>query len=186
MNIAHIEERSYVNGPGCRFVIWTQGCSIRCKGCANRSMWDSRPNRVIPAEALFESILAGRPALEGLTLSGGEPLDQYGETLTLLELCADRGISAMVYTGYQTGQITEKGMARLFDLADILITGPYEEDKRTLNRQWTGSTNQQIHFLSSRYKDYAPQDANYVEVSLDAAGGLAVTGFPPIDAGMMT
>jgi anaerobic ribonucleoside-triphosphate reductase activating protein len=61
---------------------------------------------------------------------------------------------------------------------DILITGRYEEAKRTLQRQWIGSTNQEIHFLSNRYADYSLKNGNYVEVSIEEDGSLTVLGFP--------
>ncbi|GHU51530.1 hypothetical protein FACS1894200_11800 [Spirochaetia bacterium] len=64
------------------------------------------------------------------------------------------------------------------DWTDILITGRYDKDKRTLEHQWIGSTNQEIHFVSSRYRDYQMQDANYMEINIDGTGSITVLGFP--------
>ena len=178
MNIAHIEKQSFIYGPGCRFVIWTQGCSIRCKGCWNHSMWDFSLKHEIPVSELFDQIAALGNKVEGITLLGGEPLDQYQETRMLLQLCANTGLSAMLFTGYELKEMEEKGISDIQKYLDILITGRYEESKRTLQHQWIGSTNQEIHFLSDRYANYDKKDGNYLEISIDEDGSLTVLGFP--------
>jgi anaerobic ribonucleoside-triphosphate reductase activating protein len=177
MNIAYIEERSYIYGPGCRFVIWTQGCSIHCAGCWNDTLWDFRDNRLMSVEQIFAQVV-NIDRIEGITLLGGEPLDQYEETLALARKCQDKGLSVMVFTGYEMAEIHKKGMAAIIDYTDILITGRYDKDKRTLYHQWIGSTNQEIHFLSSRYQDYRKLDANYLEINIDEMGSITVLGFP--------
>jgi anaerobic ribonucleoside-triphosphate reductase activating protein len=178
MNIANIEEQSFIYGPGCRYVIWTQGCSIHCKGCWNKAMWDFMPKMEITVPQLFYRISQYQDKIEGLTLLGGEPLDQYEETLMLLRLCAKASLSTMLFTGYEMRELTEKGMNGIIKNLDILITGRYEERKRTLNHQWIGSVNQEIHFLSDRYKDYKIVNANYTELSLVEDGSITVLGFP--------
>ena len=180
MNIAHIEKQSYIYGPGCRYVIWTQGCSIRCKGCWNQSMWDFTPKHDIAVSELFDQITALDEKIEGVTILGGEPLDQYEETLTFLQVCAKAGLSTMLFTGYELQEITQKGMSDIQKYLDILITGRYEEAKRTLQHQWIGSTNQEIHFLSDRYADYNIKNGNYMEVSIEEDGSLTILGFPNV------
>jgi len=178
MNIAHIEKQSFIYGPGCRLVLWTQGCSIRCKGCWNQSMWDFTPEHEIAVSELFDQITGMGEKIEGITLLGGEPLDQYKETLTLLQLCTKAGLSKVLFTGYELLEITQKGMSEIQKNLDILITGRYDESKRTLQHQWIGSTNQKIYFLSDRYKHYEIKDANYIEISIDADGSISILGFP--------
>ena len=180
MNIAHIEKQSYIYGPGCRFVIWTQGCSIRCKGCWNQSMWDFTSGRKLPVPGIFNRITAMEKDIEGITLLGGEPLDQYEETLTLLQLCKKAGLSTMLFTGYELREMQQNGTSDIQRELDILITGRYEEDKRTLRHQWIGSTNQDIHFLSSRYSNYDIKNGNYQEITIEEDGSMTVLGFPGI------
>jgi anaerobic ribonucleoside-triphosphate reductase activating protein len=141
-------------------------------------MWDFSPKNEIAVSKLFDQITALGNKIEGITLLGGEPLDQYEETLLLLRLCKNAGLSAMLFTGYELQEMTEKGIADIQKILDILITGKYEEDKRTLHHQWIGSTNQQIHFLSDRYAGYNIKDGNYLEISIDEDGSLTVLGFP--------
>jgi anaerobic ribonucleoside-triphosphate reductase activating protein len=178
MNIAHIEEQSFIYGPGCRFVIWTQGCSIRCTGCWNEAMWAFAPRLNIGTHQLLDRILQYKGKIEGVTILGGEPLDQYEETLSLLTSCVKSGLSAMLFTGYERYEIQEKCMSAIMDNLDILVTGRYEEEKRTLHHQWIGSTNQNIYFLTERYSNYRMSTANYTELSLDEDGSLTILGFP--------
>jgi len=58
-----------------RFVIWTQGCSMRCEGCANTHMWTPGMGTKIEVAELFEQIVR-EEAIEGVTFLGGEPFDQ--------------------------------------------------------------------------------------------------------------
>jgi anaerobic ribonucleoside-triphosphate reductase activating protein len=181
MNIAHIEEQSFIYGPGCRFVIWVQGCSIHCKGCWNKEMWSFHPNNNFSVTELLSKIKQESSLIEGITLLGGEPLDQFNEVLDLIKECQDIGFSTMIFTGYEMGEIIHKEMRELLDFSDILITGRYEEDKRTLNHQWIGSTNQEVHYLSNKYKTFTQKNSNYVEVTIDEFGGMTFLGFPDED-----
>jgi len=141
-------------------------------------MWDFTPKNEIAVSELFDQITVLGNKIEGITLLGGEPLDQYEETQTLLQLCTNAGLSAMLFTGYELKEMEEKGISDVKKNLDILITGRYEEDKRTLHHQWIGSTNQKIHFLSDRYANYTLKDGNYLEISIDEDGSLTVLGFP--------
>jgi|JI10StandDraft_1071094.scaffolds.fasta_scaffold140437_2 anaerobic ribonucleoside-triphosphate reductase activating protein len=181
MNIAHIEEQSFIYGPGCRFVIWVQGCSIHCKGCWNLEMWSFTARKTLSIEGLFSKIENEKHLIEGITLLGGEPLDQFEEVCQLLSKCRENGLSTMIFTGYEMNEIVEKGMSEIIYQSDILITGRYEETKRTLNHQWIGSTNQEIHFLSDRYKAFVQKNSNYMEISIEESGCTTFLGFPDDD-----
>jgi anaerobic ribonucleoside-triphosphate reductase activating protein len=178
MNIAHIEEQSYIYGPGCRFVIWTQGCSIRCKGCWNQSMWNFKRNILLSVEDIFEKVLEQGDLIEGITLLGGEPLDQFEETFMLLSRIKNTRFSTMLFTGYEISELYAKNRDGIFALTDILITGRYKQEERSMDAQWIGSRNQEIHFFSDRYKNYQIKDANYVEISIDESGACTILGFP--------
>jgi len=178
MNIAHIEEHSFIYGPGCRFVIWVQGCSIRCKGCWNKEMWSITSKNEIPVAELAKKIFAESDIIDGITLLGGEPLDQFNEVSELLVECRKLGLSTMLFTGYEMTEIAEKQITLILDNLDILITGRYEKTKRTMNHQWIGSTNQEIHFLTDRYADYEIENNNYTEITINADGSTTILGFP--------
>lgn len=179
MNVAHIEEKSFIYGPGCRFVIWVQGCSIRCKGCWNSEMWSFEKKSDISVQELLMKIAAEQ--VEGITILGGEPLDQLEDVYMLCTECQSVGLSTMVFTGYELSEIDDAEKAKIYSVTDILVVGRYQESNRTIDKQWIGSTNQQIMFLTDRYSDYEIQDANYMEVDIDLSGKLAVLGFPELD-----
>ncbi len=178
MNIAHIEPYSFIYGPGCRTVLWTQGCSIQCKGCWNTQMWSFEPKMQYSIHELLSQILENKPHIEGITLLGGEPLDQYQDTLELCQKTQENGLSVMLFTGYEMNEIEEKNMQDILLCTDILITGRYDLTKRTLQHQWIGSTNQEIHFLTEKYSQYNVQNNNYVEITLTDTGALNILGFP--------
>ncbi|MBZ0237815.1 MAG: radical SAM protein, partial [Deltaproteobacteria bacterium] len=67
------EPRSRANGPGTRFVIWMQGCSLGCPGCFNPTTHAPAGGELVDTAALLAEVAATR-GLDGLTLSGGEPL----------------------------------------------------------------------------------------------------------------
>jgi len=75
LNVGKIVKRSRVNGPGQRFTIWMQGCTLRCKGCINKELWSKEPNQLIKVSDLFKRIL-NTPDIEGVTYTGGEPFEQ--------------------------------------------------------------------------------------------------------------
>lgn len=127
---------------------------------------------------LFQRIQNEAPAIEGITLLGGEPLDQFEEVAELLAKCREIDISTMLFTGYEMAEITEKKMTSILGDTDILVTGRYDERNRTLNHQWIGSTNQKSHFLSDLHKDFKIEDSNYVEISIDDFGKIELLGFP--------
>jgi anaerobic ribonucleoside-triphosphate reductase activating protein len=178
MNIAHIEEHSFIYGPNCRFVIWVQGCSIRCKGCWNTDMWSFEKKTTLLVQELLRKIENEKEFIEGVTILGGEPLDQYEEVAELLSACREIGLSTMLFTGYEMTEIVEKQMTSILDNLDILITGRYDKTKRTLNHQWIGSTNQEIHFLTDKHNKSNINNGNYVEITLNENGSTNILGFP--------
>ncbi len=181
MNIAHIETQSYIYGPGCRFVIWVQGCSLHCKGCWNAEMWHFEAKKTYSVADLLAEIMLYQSDIEGITLLGGEPLDQYEEVLSLVKCAREKGFSVMLFTGYEMAEMETNFHSEILKYIDILISGRYELAKRTTKHQWIGSTNQAISFLSSRYQDYVLSNHNYVEITLEDSGQVTYLGFPNME-----
>ena len=69
-----IEPRSRANGPGVRFVVWLQGCTLGCPGCFNPLTHDPRAGTERAVDDIVAQLRAVR--VDGLTLSGGEPMQQ--------------------------------------------------------------------------------------------------------------
>jgi anaerobic ribonucleoside-triphosphate reductase activating protein len=143
-------------------------------------MWGFEPNIVLSVAEVFERINEEREFVEGVTILGGEPLDQYAEIFELLKRCKCAGFTTMLFTGYEMYEIEDRGMGKILGWCDILILGRYESTKRTIDRQWIGSTNQEIRFLTERYRNYEINNANHVEISIDENGSMTILGFPEI------
>ena len=178
MNIAYIAENSFIYGPGCRFVIWVQGCAIRCKGCWNQELWDFSTKNEISINELLVKISQELPYIEGITVLGGEPFDQYSELLNLLKETKKRKLSTIVYSGYTKKKLVQKQMHEAFQYIDVLIAGPYIEKYRNVQTAGLiGSTNQKYYFFSDRYSIKDLTKFNETEIEIDESGRLTMYGY---------
>jgi anaerobic ribonucleoside-triphosphate reductase activating protein len=116
-------------GPGRRLGIWFQGCSLGCRGCLARDTWAPGGGREVLVSDLADLWRAAlADGADGLTVSGGEPLDQPAELEKLLQAAhdvrqaADGTADLLVYTGYEASEITSD-KAGAIALADTLVTG---------------------------------------------------------------
>ena len=100
--INSIETMGLVDGPGVRFVVFMQGCPLRCKFCHNPETWKLNDNaEEITPEELLERILRYKPYFKsngGVTFSGGEPLMQKEFLLECLKLCKENNIHTCLDT----------------------------------------------------------------------------------------
>lgn len=176
INVARFVARSSVNGPEERFVIWVQGCGLRCPGCWNPDTFTFAPRQLLGADELF-ALIRSTPGISGVTFTGGEPFAQAAALLPLARLIRKAEMSLVVFTGYELSELRSRSARALLCEIDLLISGRYVESERDLSLQLRGSANQQLHFLTQRYgpQDLAPPA---VEFHIDATGQIAVTGFP--------
>lgn len=165
---------SEVDGPGLRAVVHLAGCTVRCPGCFNRDIWDaSGPNvrRILP-EQLAEEMLAVSPHV---TISGGEPTDQFDALVDLLCELRDRGAqSVILFTGRRAARST-LAVFEVLELVDVVVDGPFVASLP--EREWLrGSRNQEIHVLSERVRR---EDLRQHSVQILVDGDrVTVTGFP--------
>ena len=90
-----------VDGPGVRFVIFTQGCPLRCGCCHNPDTWDIDGGTRVTARQAFSNAIKYKPYFGekgGITISGGEPLIQSEFCLEVFKLCAENGINTCLDT----------------------------------------------------------------------------------------
>jgi Organic radical activating enzymes len=174
INIANLNPESFIYGPGKRFVIWVQGCSIKCPECWNEEMHHFNPQNLIEREELLGQILRAQP-IDGVTVLGGEPLDQSNNLLWLLESLHAVGIHIMLYTGYEVDEIKSNSVFNhICSFADILIPGRYQKDKRNIDLKWRGSSNQTI--ISKNELIF--QDSCDVEIYIEENGKMVFFGYP--------
>ena len=170
------EENEHLYGPGKRLLLFTQGCSIRCEGCINSHLW----NFVEGTDASTEEIVAlcMKEGVEGITLHGGEPLDQSDGLLEIVKALKACGKTVVLFTGYTYKQLTEKAQRVVWRQADIVISGPYVATKRNIYLQFRGSTNQKVYAHRGPYENYRVRDGKTVAIiRVNENGELNRRGF---------
>lgn len=110
--IHSIESMGLADGPGIRFIVFFQGCSLRCAYCHNPDTWDIDGGNEITAEELVERALRFKTYFKssggGVTCSGGEPLLQPEFLIEFLKLCKENGLHTAIDTaGFGRGQYEE-------------------------------------------------------------------------------
>jgi anaerobic ribonucleoside-triphosphate reductase activating protein len=188
-------KQSRVNGPGSRAVIWLQGCSLNCPGCWNPLSHSVEGGMTVEIVSVVQWVadLHANGLIDGLTISGGEPMEQAGALLALLQSLRLRvpQISIGVFSGY-----TETELARGASLShdahspsrkaelwrairqhlDFAVLGRFNRN-RPSNQPLVSSQNQELLLLSDRHSpsDFSPLS---VEFTIDSQGITQITGFP--------
>ncbi len=142
--------RSRANGPGWRSVAWVQGCSLGCPGCFNpQTHGREEAGETLEVAEVMRRILA--TGTTGLTVSGGEPLQQAAAVVELLEAARAVGLSTLLFTGLTWEEIQRLPLApRIMRCVDVLLAGRYEAERRVAHGL-LGSANQTVHLLSPRH-----------------------------------
>lgn len=99
IRICGVVRESIVDGPGLRFVLFTQGCPHHCPGCHNPESHALDGGYEVTAEKVLEEFKKN-PLLKGITLSGGDPILQAGELVGICREVHAMGKDVMTYTGY--------------------------------------------------------------------------------------
>ncbi len=182
IRIHHFEAASRANGPGLRAVLWVQGCAFGCPGCFNPETHAFDQGEVLPVEQLAERILALPGGLDGLTISGGEPLHQHRALARLLaQIRKQSSLSILVFTGYDWAELQRlKGIERFLANVDVLIAGRYDASRRVA-QGLIGSANKVAHFLTSRYTPADLETVPQAEVILSPDGEVILSGIDPLE-----
>jgi len=148
MKIAGLVHDSIVDGPGLRFVVFTQGCNIRCKDCHNKNTWDPTGGAEVQVSYVIDEMLSN-PLTDGLTISGGEPFEQAADCLSLAAAAREKGLNVWIFTGKIFEKLLSeakenKDIIKLLKQTDVLIDGRYIASERTHALKWRGSKNQRV------------------------------------------
>ncbi len=153
LHVAEIINYTESEGPNLRTAIWFQGCSLNCKNCCNTHLFDFELGIKKDPKILAQEL--SKINTDGITLLGGEPLQQKQEDLfiflTEFRKISDKSI--MLFSGFTWDYIQKKKVLKdIVDLTDLVIAGPYLPEQTPDNRRWIGSKNQTIHFLTEKYR----------------------------------
>ena len=172
-------------GPGTRIGLWLQGCHRRCNGCIAPKTWDFREDTAVPVSQLSLSICAFWENTEkkpdGLTISGGEPIDQYEPLCSLLGLLRAQGLcDVLLYTGYTVEEL-ERHYQKILPLLTAVVDSPFEQGNPS-SAFWRGSRNQNLLILDPacerRYKEWERKRERELQLIKDSNSEMHLIGIP--------
>lgn len=158
LNLASLRLCTESEGPGKRLALWVQGCARRCPGCCNPEMQEIRRNVVVSTDDLIEIIRQSKESneIEGLSFIGGEPFLQAHGLCKVAEWARKEGLSVLIFTGFlleELKEMSDPDVDFLLRHTDILVDGPFLKDFYDYKRDWIGSSNQKVYFLSDFYTE---------------------------------
>lgn len=119
--IHSVQTLGTVDGPGVRFVLFLQGCPLRCHFCHNPDTWNAAGGREVTAHEIFDTVCRYKAYFGeqgGITVSGGEPLLQAKFVTELFSLCQREGIHTALDT---SGCIWNQDVAALLEVTDLCL-----------------------------------------------------------------
>lgn len=152
-NVHSIETFGTVDGPGIRYVVFLQGCLLRCQFCHNADTWEIGTGKEMSVEEIIQDMNSYLPFIEesggGITLSGGEPLLQLPFLIELFKECKQRGIHTTLDSSggcYSKSIQFQEQLKELLNYTDLVLL-----DLKLINREkhtkLTGMGNDHIlHF----------------------------------------
>lgn len=154
MYYGQIFDCDVANGPGFRATLFVSGCTHHCKGCFNRETWDFKYGQPFDEAAQSRVLnLLSNPHIAGLTLLGGEPMEPANQRALLPLL---RRVKAEMpektiwaYSGYTYEELEQPpcrcdATQEVLESLDVLVDGPFIEERRDITLQFRGSDNQRI------------------------------------------
>lgn len=144
IRLYNIIEESIVDGPGIRYVLFSQGCSHGCVGCHNPQSHAFNEGTLVEVDWIFSDVKKN-PLINGITFSGGEPFHQSIALATLAKMCKEVGYHLLCYTGFMFEYLlTQKHYIDFLEQLDIIIDGPFILEEKSLLLRFRGSRNQRV------------------------------------------
>lgn len=156
IRIAGVVKESTVDGPGFRYVVFTQGCPHKCEGCHNPETHDFNGGMIVKIDDIVEDIKKN-PLLKGVTISGGDPFIQSDKVSKLLDKL-DKKLTVIVYTGFEYEYLLKNSNEKniyleLLKRTDILIDGKFINSLKDENLTYRGSSNQRAIDVKQSLKE---------------------------------
>ena len=168
-------ENEHLYGPGKRLLLFLKGCSIHCDGCVNSHLWSFDGGTPVSSKDVLDIIV--KNDLEGITLHGGEPLDQADGLIEIIKEVKSINKTIILFTGYIKKELSGKKL-KIWNLSDIVVAGRFQMKKRNIYLQFRGSTNQKVYFHKGKYKNYKLIDGFTTAMfTIDENGNMDVNGF---------
>jgi pyruvate formate lyase activating enzyme len=101
--IHSVDSLTALDGPGVRYMIFLQGCMLRCKCCSNPDTWDKRKGNLVDSDTVVNNIKKYKSYIEGITISGGEPLVQPKFVSSIFQRTKELNLTTCIDTAGQSG-----------------------------------------------------------------------------------
>ena len=149
MRFSKIKDNDIANGLGVTMSLWTQGCPHHCKGCFNGETWDFDAGEEFEdsdLEYILENINKNNVHRD-LSILGGEPLcpENVDGVIEVCKIFKEKFPEKKIYlwTGYVVEGFNQK-QKEVLNYIDVLVDGPFVQDKRNLSLMMRGSSNQRV------------------------------------------
>jgi len=172
-------------GFGQRLGVWVQGCDIGCVNCVSRDTWEHRPANWSIAEVVDAAcVLVGRGEIDGVTLTGGEPTEQWSSVAALVDalrasFSSGRPFDVLMFTGVQPDRV-EAVAPGIADRLDAMVAGPYLE-RFASDEPLRATSNQRLEIFTplgaARYSDLQDMSRNRMQLAVDE-DGVHLIGLP--------
>lgn len=165
MNYIKITTDEVTQGVGLRVTLWLSGCNHHCKECFNPETWNPDAGMLfdeIAAQKIYKEL--SKPYIQGLTISGGDPLfhnnrkDLLKFILEVKKRFPNKDI--WMWTGYTIEELIEQDLKdpmhtvlTILYMIDILVDGEFDISKRDITLEWRGSSNQRIIDTKRTYEE---------------------------------
>lgn len=144
---------SFVDGPGIRMVLWTQGCGHHCPGCHNPHTHERNGGTAYEVSQIIEEMTASH-LQSGLTLSGGEPFLQADALLSIVDAAKEMKLNIWAYSGFLFEELLKDPVKyELLKKLDVLVDGKFIENQKDHRLVFKGSKNQRIIDVASSLKE---------------------------------
>lgn len=144
-----IESFGSVDGPGIRFILFLQGCALRCGYCHNPDSWDMSEGKKHDVQEIIDEVVKYKEFFDtsggGITVSGGEPLLQMPFVTELFKECKKRGIHTNIDTSgdLRLSDKRKEQLTELLDVTDMMMLDIKLMDSEG-HEKLTGKTNEHI------------------------------------------
>ena len=147
MRYGQIRKYDIANGPGIRTSFFVTGCHLNCKNCFNVDYQDPNFGNIWTDETtkLVISYLSDKN-ITGLTILGGEPFENTKDLTAIVKSIREKiDKTIWLYSGHTyENLLKDKENKELLELIDVLVDGPFIEEKKDLTLAFRGSSNQRI------------------------------------------
>lgn len=149
--IGQPDHSSTRDSTGVAYVIYLAGCALNCKGCHNPELQDRSNGKEVDVEDIKKEI-EGNTLIDTVVFGGGEPFNQYEALNEIAKFAKEKGLQVWVYTGNTFGQLSisheikwgRGSISELLDYFDVLVCGPYVQEKANEEYTFLASSNQEI------------------------------------------